>query len=149
MRTSARPWIIGLGILPLALALSGCVGGPSLPGAPGGNPDELVEDIVEGSGDGIDFEGGALPDDFPVGDIPLVEGEIGPSTSIGGTAWMVTVYVPTEADGDAAPELLEAAGFTNDSVFYWENEEYIVILVGNTDNGDGRWAVSYQIQVQQ
>lgn len=155
MRTSTRPWFAALGILPVALLLSGCLGAPPLPGIPGGPgapdlPDEeLVEEIVEGSGGGIDFESGSLPPDFPVDAVPLVPGEVGPSMSISdGTAWIVTIYVDDQATADTAARLLEQAGYDNDSVFAWENEQYLVVLTGVTETDDGRFAVSYQVQEQ-
>ncbi len=153
MRKSVRPWLIGLGILPLALALTGCFGGPALPGGIGGggqNPaeDELVEDIVEGSGDGIDFETGELPADFPVDDVPLVPGSVETGMSLSdGEAWIVTIRTADEATANSAASLLEAAGYSNDSVFGWENEEYLVIAA--PQEIDGGWVVSYQVQVQQ
>ncbi len=155
MRKSVRPWLIGIGILPLTLALTGCFGGPSLPNVPGGGggddpvDDELVEDMVEGSGDGIDFEAGELPADFPVDAVPLVPGVVQTGMSIsGGTAWMVTIVAEDEATANSAPALLEAAGYTNDSVFAWENEEYLVVVVAIQEAEEG-WLVSYQVQVQQ
>ena len=36
MRTSHRPWIAGLGVIPLVLVLTGCFGLPSLPSIGGG-----------------------------------------------------------------------------------------------------------------
>ena len=153
MRKSVRPWLIGIGIVPLALALSGCFGGPALPGTGGsGNDsteDELVEDIVEGSGDGIDFEAGELPADFPVDDVPLVPGEVQSGISVSdGQAWIVTVLTDSEETADTASTLLEQAGFSNDSVFAWENDDYLVVIVGS-ERAEGGWLVSYQVQVQQ
>lgn len=156
MRKSVRPWIAGLGVIPLTLALAGCFGGPSLPGGvPGGGTggdqtdDELVEDMVEGSGDGIDFESGQLPADFPVDDVPLVPGDIESGMSVSdGQAWIVVVAAPDKATADSAPTLLEQAGYSNESVFAWENEEYIVIIVATQEMDDGRFAVQYQVQVQ-
>lgn len=155
MRTSVRPWVIGLGAVPLVLALSGCFGGPSLPGVPGGpgggadDPvdDELVEDMVEGSGDGIDFESGELPADFPTDDVPLVPGEVQSGMSVSdGQAWIVVIIAADKATADSAPSRLEAAGYSNDSVFAWENDAYLVVVVGTQEMDDGRWAVQYQVQ---
>ena len=154
LNKSHRPWLLAIGVLPLALTLTGCFGGPSLPNLPDGSGgddganDELVEDIVEGSGDGIDFESGSLPPDFP-DDVPLVPGEVGPSMSISdGQAWTATIYTDDEATAKSAPDLLEQAGFSNESQIFWENEDYIVILVATEEDDEGRWLVHYQIQVQ-
>lgn len=155
MRTSIRPWVAGLGVVPLILALTGCFGGPSLPTTPGGGgddpvDDELVEDMVEGSGDGIDFESGQLPADFPVDDVPLVPGEVTSGMSVSdGQAWIVVVTVDDQATAESAPTLLEQAGYSNDSVFAWENEQYLVVIVATQEMDDGRFAVQYQVQVQQ
>lgn len=154
MRKSVHPWLAVVGIIPMALALTGCFGGPSLPGAPGGGggdpvDDELVEDLVEGSGDGIDFESGELPADFPVDDVPLIPGEIASGMSLAESgAWVVVVIADDKATADSAPTLLEQAGYTNDSVFAWENEQYLVIVVATQETEDGRFAVQYQVQVQ-
>jgi hypothetical protein len=154
MHASVRSGVIALGLIPLALLLSGCVGGPSLPNLPG-NPgsdevdDELVEEIVEGSGGEVDFESGALPADFPVDDVPLVPGEVGPSMSIsGGETWTVTILAADEATANSAGDLLEQAGFSNDSGFAWENEQYLVLIVTTEQADDGRWQVYYQVQKQ-
>lgn len=154
-RRSLRP-LAALGVVPLAFLLSGCLGIPGLPGpaGPGGsgedpNVDELVEDIVEGADGDIDFESGSLPADFPEGEIPLVPGDIGPSMSISdGAAWSVTIYAADEATANTAPDLLEAAGFSNESQIFWENEAYVVVIVGIQQDDEGRWAVSYQVQTQ-
>jgi hypothetical protein len=157
LKKTLRPWLLAVGVVPLALALTGCFGIPGLPSAPNvpdggtdGVDDELVEDIVEGGVDGdVDFESGTLPADFPVDDIPLVPGEIGPSMSIaGGTAWTVTVYTADEATAASAAQLLEDAGFVNEAVF-WENDEYLVVIVASDQDDEGRWYVYYQVQVQQ
>ena len=152
LKNNVRPWIVAIGIIPLALTLTGCFGGPG--GAtPGGGDsdvdDELVEDLVEGSNGDVDFEGGALPADFPVDDVPLVPGEPGPSMSISdGQAWTVTIYTADEATANTAPDLLEAAGFSNESQIVWETEKYLVIITGITETESDGWAVSYQVQVQ-
>jgi hypothetical protein len=148
-----RPWLVAIGIIPLALTLTGCFGGPSgsNTGDGGGDSDvddELVEDLVEGSNDDVDFESSSLPADFPVDDIPLVPGEPGPSTSIGGTAWTVTIFTADEATANSAPDLLEQSGFSHESGIFWETEEYLVIITGIAESDDDGWAVSYQIQVQ-
>ena len=159
MKKNVRPWVLAAAVIPLAFTLTGCFGGPSIPnvpnipGADGGSDEvneELVEDIVEGSGEDVDFESGSLPADFPVNDVPLVEGEIGPSMSISnGLAWTVTIFTADEATAKSAPQLLEEAGFSNESQIYWENAEYIVILVSTDEGDDGRWYVYYQVQRQQ
>jgi hypothetical protein len=161
LKKTLRPWLLAVAVVPLALTLSGCFGIPGLPNLPGGNDsgnnggsdevnEELVEDMVEGSTEDIDFENDSLPADFPVGDIPLVPGEVGPSMSISnGAAWTVTIYTADEATAASAPQLLEQAGFTNESVFAWENEEYLVVIVASDEDDEGRWYVHYQIQRQQ
>jgi len=157
LKKTMRPWLLAVGVVPLALTLTGCFGIPGLPSAPNGPDggtdgvdDELVEDIVEGGVDGdVDFESDSLPADFPVDDIPLVPGEVGPSMSISdGTAWTVTIFTADEATAKSAPVLLEQAGFVNSAVV-WENDEYLVILVSSNEGDDGRWYVHYQVQVQQ
>lgn len=156
VKKNVRPWLLASGIIPLALTLTGCFGIPGLPNVPGDSgggsdevDDEFVEDIVEGSDDGIDFESGSLPPDFPDA-VPLVPGEVGPSMSISnGQAWTATIYTADEATAKSAPDLLEQAGFTNESQIFWENEDYIVIIVATEEDDEGRWLVHYQIQVQQ
>ncbi|HWH97965.1 MAG TPA: hypothetical protein VNS80_06320 [Pseudolysinimonas sp.] len=157
LKKNVGPWLFAIGVVPLALTLSGCFGLPGLPNTPDGPDDvpeevndELVEEMVEGSGGDVDFESGSLPADFPVDDIPLVPGDVGPSMSISdGAAWTVTIYTADEATANSAPELLEQAGFTNESMVAWENEEYLVVIVASDEGDDGRWYVHYQIQRQQ
>lgn len=153
LKKTHRPWLAALGIIPLALTLTGCFGGPALPDPPGGDggSDEvdegLVEDIVEGSGGDVDFESGSLPADFPVDAVPLVDGEIQSAISVSdGQAWTVYVVVPDQATAESAAGLLESAGFTYDGVFAWETDAYLVVaLPQETDEG---WLVYYQVQVQ-
>lgn len=156
MLKKARPWLLAIGAVPLALTLTGCFGIPGLPNLPNlpdgggdGVDDELVEDIIEGSGAGdVDFESGTLPADFPVDDIPLVPGEVGPSMSVSeGTSWTVTIFTADEATAKSAPQLLEDAGFVNEAVF-WENDDYLVFIISTDEGDDGRWFVYYQIQRQ-
>jgi len=158
MKKFDRSWVIAVALLPVALTLGGCSlipGGPSVPNVPGipgdGDEvsDELVEDIVEDSED-VDFEMNSLPADFPVADIPLVEGEVGPSMSISnGQAWTATIYTADEATANSAPDLLQQAGFSNESGIFWETDEYLVIIVASGQDDDGRWYVHYQVQKQQ
>ena len=154
LKKNVRPWLVAIGVIPLVLTLTGCFGGPSIPNIGGGGgdtdevDDELVEDIVEGSGGDVDFETGALPADFPTGDIPLVEGEIRQAMSVSdGKAWVVYVNVADQATAETADDLLEAAGFTNDSVIGWEKDEYLVVAL--PQESDEGWVVYYQVQVQQ
>lgn len=158
LKNTHRPWLAAIGIIPLALTLTGCFGGPSLPNLPGGDSgsgsgtdevdEELVEDIVEGSGEDIDFETGSLPADFPVDDVPLVDGEISQAMSVGaGQAWTVYVKVADQATAESAVGLLEAAGYTNESMIAWENDAYLVVVL--PQEADGGWVVYYQVQVQQ
>lgn len=156
MRKSVTPWLVVLGVVPLTLTLTGCFGGPPVPNLPIGpdsaedqQVDEMVEDMVEGSGDDLDYESGQLPADFPVDAVPLVPGEVLSAMSIGnGTAWTVTIVTADEATANSAASLLEAAGYTNDSVFAWENEEYLVVIVATQELDEGGWGVHYQVQVQ-
>ena len=154
LKKNVRPWLVAIGIIPLALTLTGCFGGPSIPNAGGSGgdsdqvDDELVEDIVEGSGEDIDFETGALPADFPVDAVPLVDGEIARAMSVGdGQAWTVYIDVADQATAESAAGLLEAAGYSNDSMVAWENDEYLVVVL--PQESDGGWLVYYQVQVQQ
>lgn len=153
MRRSVTPWFATLGVAALTLTLSGCFGIPGMLGAGGGpgpandpQVDEMVEDMVEGSGGDVDYETGQLPADFPVDAVPLVDGEILAGMSIAdGEAWMVTMIVPDQATAERAGPLLEAAGFTSDG-FTYQNEEYLVLVV--TQESDDDWAVQYQVQSQ-
>ena len=154
MRSSVTPWFAALGVAAMTLTLSGCFGGPSLPGIGGGQDpaddpqvDEMVEDIVEGSGEGIDYESGQLPADFPVDDVPLVSGDILAAISISdGKAWSVTMRVADQATAESAAGLLEAVGYVSDG-FTWQNDDYLVLVV-TQESDDGGWAVQYQVQVQ-
>jgi hypothetical protein len=160
-KKNVRPWLLAIGAIPLALTLTGCFGLPGLPNLPGGSDggsdggtdevdEEFVEDIVEGSEGDVDFESDSLPADFPVDDIPLVPGEVGPSMSISdGTAWTVTIFTADEATAKSAPDLLEQAGFSNESTIFWENDDYLVLIVSTDEGDDGRWYVYYQVQRQQ
>jgi hypothetical protein len=162
LKKNVRPWLLAIGAIPLALTLTGCFGIPGLPSLPGGSDggsdggtdevdEEFVEEIVEGGSDSdVDFESDSLPADFPVDDIPLVPGEVGPSMSISdGAAWTVTIFTEDEATAASAAQLLEDAGFSNESVFAWENEEYLVVIVASDQDDEGRWYVYYQVQRQQ
>ncbi|WP_309709268.1 hypothetical protein [Pseudolysinimonas sp.] len=161
LKKNLRPWMLAIGVIPLALTLTGCFGIPGLPNNPNGSDggsdggtdevdEELVEDMVEGSGSDVDFESGSLPADFPVDDVPLVEGEIGHSMSISnGAAWTVTIFTADEATANSAAGLLEQAGFSNESGIFWETAEYMVVIVATAEDDDGRWYVHYQVQVQQ
>jgi hypothetical protein len=154
LKKNVRPWLLAIGVIPLALTLTGCFGGPSTsnPGGSGSDSgevdDEVLEDVIEGSDDGIDFESGSLPADFPTDDIPLVDGEIQQAMSVSdGQAWIVYIRTADQATAETADELLEAAGFTNDSVIGWENDEYLVVAL--PQESDEGWVVYYQVQVQQ
>ena len=161
LKKTLRPWLLAVGVVPLALTLSGCFGIPGLPSVPNGPDggsgddteevdDELVEEMVEGGTDSdVDFESGSLPADFPVDDIPLVEGDVGPSMSISnGMAWTVTIYTADEATAKSAADRLAQEGFSNESGVFWENEQYLVVIVATDEDDEGRWFVYYQVQVQ-
>jgi hypothetical protein len=155
LNKNVRPWLLAIGLIPLALTLTGCFGGPSIPNLGGGGgddngavDDELVEDLVEGSGGDVDFESGSLPADFPVDEVPLVDGEIATALSVNdGQAWTVYINVPDQATAESAAGLLEAAGYTYDGVFAWETDAYLVVVLPQ-ESEDG-WLVYYQVQVQQ
>lgn len=152
LKKSHRPWLLAVGVVPLALTLTGCFGLPSLPGGPGGGPtddvDEVVEGIVEGSQEGLDYEADSLPADFPVDAVPLVDGDIQAAISISdGTAWTVTMLVPDQATAESATGLLESAGYTDDGIT-WQNDEYLVLVVTQQTDDQTGWAVYYQVQVQ-
>lgn len=147
MRTSIRPWLIGFGVIPMTLALTACFAGPPTPAGVDDGGDPTVEELVEESGDGIEFEAGELPADFPVDAVPLVEGRIESAISVSdGAAWIVTIVAPDEASANRAPELLAEAGYSNDSGFAWENGAYVVVIVDSAQVDDG-WSVAYQVQV--
>jgi hypothetical protein len=148
MRTSVRPWLFAVGVVPLALTLSACFAGPAQPGGGAEPDDQTVEELVEGSGEGLEFESGQLPADFPVDAVPLVEGRVESAISVAeGQAWIVTIVAPDEATANGAPDLLAAAGFSNASGFAWENDDYVVVIVDAAQVDDG-WSVAYQVQVQ-
>lgn len=150
---SHRPWLAALGVIPLALTLTGCFGGPAAPNTGGGDSDvddELVEDIVEGAnGDDVDFESDSLPEGFPVDEIPLVPGDVGPSFAVPGsdgtTSYQITIIAADEQTANTADELLVEAGFSNESVIGYEKGEYLVVIVGTQEYEDGGWAVSYLV----
>jgi hypothetical protein len=154
LKKSYRPWLLAVGVVPLALTLTGCFGVPGLPnlGGSGGDgdsttEDEIVEGIVEGSQDGVDYEAGALPADFPVDAVPLVDGDIDAAVSISdGQAWTVTMTVADQATAESADDLLQSAGFSDETGF-WETDEYLVLVVTQQDD-EGDWVVYYQVQVQ-
>ena len=153
MKKFDRSWMVAAALLPLALMLGGCAapgaGIPNVPGIPGeGNPDETVEEIVEGANGGdVDFEMGELPADFPVDDVPLVAGTVASSLSVPGDddkrAWQVTIVAKDEAAAGQADDLLIAAGYSNESGIAFESTAYTVIVVANAEASDGTWQVSY------
>jgi hypothetical protein len=155
MKKFDRSWWIAVAVLPVALALGGCSvlpgGGSEIPNVPStgdGEVDDSVEEIVEGANGGdVDFEMGELPADFPVDDVPLVAGEVGPSFAVPGNdgsgTWQVTIIAPDEATAGQADDLLIAAGYSNESVLAFESNAYTVIVVSNVEAEDGTWQVSY------
>ncbi len=128
-RNSARKALVsGVSAVAFALALSGC----------GAAEDELAErateEAMEAAGDGaeVDIEddeitvsdgegntttlgGTELPDDFPVDQVPLVDGTIVSATGVDGASF--TVMLEVEGDPEAVQEeaigMLTDAGYTN------------------------------------
>lgn len=129
--------------LPVLLVLGGCSLIPDL-GIPGLDPDQTIEDIVEGGiPDGVDVETGELPASFPP-EIPLVEGLVLVGFAVPGDAgesYQVTIQVPDRASADQAGPLLEGAGFTKAPIGY-TNGEYLVVVTSQ-DHPGGGIAVAY------
>lgn len=140
MRTTRRPWLLVIGVAPLALLLSGCFGLPGLPGLPGGSADDrTAEELIEGATGGeVDIEMGELPSDFPVDAVPLVDGEVVAGLTVpgsgGSAAWQVTIAAKDESAADGAGALLEGAGFTHDG-FAYTSDEYLVIVASEAAGG--------------
>jgi len=155
MKRFDRPWFIAVALLPLALTLGGCslLSGPNIPTVPSipgdgtNGASDGVEEVVEGSGDDIDYEEGSLPADFPVADIPLVPGEIVIGMSMGVSdgrkAWQVNIKVADQSVAETADDLLLDAGFSNQSGFAFENDTYLVVVTAQ-DTSEG-WQVAYII----
>lgn len=150
MRTSRRPRLLAIGVVPLALLLSGCFGLPGIPNLPGGSGDtgdQTVEDFIEGAtGGDIDIELDAVPEGFPTEAVPLVEGDVVAGFAVpasdGKTAWQVTIAATDEATAEGAGALLEAAGLAHNG-FTYESAEYLVVIA--TQAVDGVHHVGYTV----
>ena len=115
--------------LALVLAVSGCGAGDEIgekltekavEEAAGGDADVDIDDegltVTDEDGDTTSI-GTDLPEDFPVDDVPLLEGTILASTAVDGASYTVTLEVegtPEEIQEEALAVLTEA-GFTSDS----------------------------------
>ena len=124
--TSVRKSLV-VGAAALTFAVSGC-------GAEDELAEKLTEEAVEGAAGGdVDIEedgvtitgedgeeatiGTKLPDDFPVDDVPLMEGTVLSATAVDGATYMVMLEVegtPEEAQEEALGMLTDA-GFTSNS----------------------------------
>ncbi|GAC56991.1 hypothetical protein GOHSU_14_01580 [Gordonia hirsuta DSM 44140 = NBRC 16056] len=87
---------------------------------------------------GSEEDTGALPKDFPVAQVPLIDGAI-QSADGGGTQWQVTVQAPaTEANAfEEAVTLLTGAGYTEASRSETGTEKSVVL--SKTDDGTTYW----------
>lgn len=125
--------------LAITPALSGCFGNP-------------IEQIVEGAtGGDVSLPGQSVPDDFPKGEVPLIDGEVVFGLGIGGAegkGWNVTIKVSGLDAADAIKSELESAGFTaneagiggttdDGATLLYANEKYnvLVFVSKDTDNG--------------
>ena len=97
--------------------------------------EQLTEEAIEQAGDGteVDIEGEDvtltdengdtssigtdLPDDFPVDDVPLLDGTIVSATGVAGESYMVMMDVDGEPGAlhEEAVGMLTDAGYTNDT----------------------------------
>lgn len=132
---SLRSWrraLTAVAVVPaltLTLAVGGCgaedevaerLTEEAVEGAAGGDADIDIEDdgvtITDENGEQASI-GTKLPEDFPVDDVPLVEGTVVSATAVDGATYMVILEVegtPEEAQ-EQALGMLTDAGFSSDS----------------------------------
>ena len=116
-------------LLALTLAVSGCGAGDEI-------GEQLTEKAIEGAAEGdadVDIEedgltvtdengdstsiGTDLPDDFPVDDVPLVDGTVVSATAVDGASYMVMLTVegaPEDVQEEALGKLTDA-GYSSES----------------------------------
>lgn len=114
------------------------------------------DDITIENSDGTVSMGGDLPEDFPVDEIPVVEGDVQLAMGVAEEGWQISIYVDAAAE-DAVSEastLLEDAGFSLDeeatmgdvSTRTLSSDAYNVFLTA-TAAGD-QTTVLYSIEVR-
>ena len=158
---------LAAGASAIALTLTGC----------GAAEDEvaeqLTEEAIEQAGDGteVDIEGEDvtltdengdtssigtdLPDDFPVDDVPLLDGTIVSATGVAGESYMVMMDVEGEPEAlhEEAVGMLTDAGYTNDTEmtqdgYYATTMTKEGFNVGVTSvAGEGVTSVQYVVQL--
>lgn len=115
-------------VLALGLGLAGCgaaedkvaekLSEKAIEGAAGGDVDIEDDGLTVTDEDGNQASIGTdLPEDFPVDDVPLLDGTVISATAVDGASYMVMLEVegtPEEAQ-DAALGLLTDAGYTSES----------------------------------
>ena len=115
--------------LAFTLVLSGCGAGDEIgerlteeavEEAAGGDADVDIDEegltVTDENGDSTSI-GTELPEDFPVDDVPLMEGTVVAATAVDGASYTVTLEVegaPEEVQ-DEALAMLTDAGYTSDS----------------------------------
>jgi hypothetical protein len=164
---SRKALVAGASAIAFTLAVSGC----------GAAEDEvaeqLTEEAIEQAGDGteVDIEGEDvtltdengdtssigtdLPDDFPVDDVPLLDGTIVSATGVAGESYMVMMDVEGEPESvhDEALAMLTDAGYADDTEmssdgYYATTVTKEGFSVGVTSMaGDGVASVQYLVQL--
>lgn len=99
--------------VPLAIAMTLAIA-PTLSGC-FFNPGDIVDNVVEqATGGDVDLGGASLPDDFPVDEVPIIDGEIVYGGALGnaeGKVWNVTIKVAAATAIDDITAQLIDAGF--------------------------------------
>lgn len=164
-RNSWRSALAAGALTPLLL-LAGCgsddvaekVAEEALEEAAGGSADVDVDDdgltVTDDEGNTSTI-GTDLPDDFPVDDVPLLEGEVLSATAVEGKSFMVMIQVDgaAEAAQDDAVALLTDAGYDGESEsmaegFYTAQLTKPGFEVGvNTVEAEGAAQVQYVVTV--
>jgi hypothetical protein len=134
--------------IPLALAMSLAIA-PTLTGC-FFNPQSVVEGVVkQATGGDVDLGGSSLPDDFPVDQVPVIDGEIVYGGSLGndeGKVWNVTIMVGAATAIDDITTQLTGAGFekqvggdstADGGTGVFESDAYgvVVVVAKDSDNG--------------
>jgi hypothetical protein len=133
--------LVGALIVAAPFALSGCaLLSPTV--------NIIDQDVGAGLG------GTSIPSDFPIGEVPLISGEVLVGVGIGNDSsrvWNVTIKVGYGALDSITSEL-ESAGFSatvmtessEGSAITFINDEYVVLVMIGTD-GDGNTIASYTV----